>query len=409
MANCPKCGAHLKLTDWRPTCPHCGINLIYYGMEERLLEDADKAESEHAVFQKKLDRLKASFIGSPLTIIRIVLSLLPIGALMLPLANVSFWGPFFEKKVSVNAITIYNAVSALDFDALFKYIGSSFFGNTFLLYFISLVTILLSAVLILVSLIMLTMACSKRGNPRNITLNSIMLVLATVSIVCFNFFSKDLAKFFPDVFSGSVGFGAYVFLGTLVALLVINIVIAKVGVKVKYTETFIGGIPSEEYFEYVKQGMSTHAIRKMMAEIDANNKVELAMKAKEEADKLEAEALRRGEGCRSRRRFRCGSQDSARRSGSRCGCEEGHGGRGACKRSYRRHGVPQAVQRAWRRDRRKGNCLRRQEVKTISDFQSRTVSTVRLYFYNHCNRAVFMLKSTEYLSEVASCIYRLKN
>ena len=124
MANCPKCGAHLKLTDWRPTCPHCGINLIYYGMEERLLEDADKAESEHAVFQKKLDRLKASFIGSPLTIIRIVLSLLPIGALMLPLANVSFWGPFFEKKVSVNAITIYNAVSALDFDALFKYIGS---------------------------------------------------------------------------------------------------------------------------------------------------------------------------------------------------------------------------------------------------------------------------------------------
>ena len=290
MANCPKCGARLKLTDWRPTCPHCGINLIYYGMEERLLEDADKAESEHAVFQKKLDRLKASFIGSPLTIIRIVLSLLPIGALMLPLANVSFWGPFFEKKVSVNAITIYNAVSALDFDALFKYIGSSFFGNTFLLYFISLVTILLSAVLILVSLIMLTMGCSKHGNPRNITLNSIMLVLATVSIVCFNFFSKDLAKFFPDVFSGSVGFGAYVFLGTLVALLVINIVIAKVGVKVKYTETFIGGIPSEEYFEYVKQGMSTHAIRKMMAEIDANNKVELAMKAKEEADKLEAEA-----------------------------------------------------------------------------------------------------------------------
>ena len=69
-----------------------------------------------------------------------------------------------------------------------------------------------------------------------------------------------------------------------------NVNAKYIGVKVKYTETFIGGIPSEEYFEYVKQGMSTHAIRKMMAEIDANNKVELAMKAKEEADKLEAEA-----------------------------------------------------------------------------------------------------------------------
>lgn len=290
MANCPKCGAHLKVSDWRPTCPHCGINLIYYGMEERLLEDADKAESEHAVFQKKLDRLKASFIGSPLTIVRIILSILPIGALMLPLANVSFRGPFFEKNVSVNAITIYNTVSALDFDALFKFIGSSFFGNTFLLYFISLVTVLLAAVLILVSLILLTMACSKHGKSRNIILNSIMIVLATTSVICFDLFSKKLAMFFPNIFSGSIGVGAYVFLGTLVALLVINIVIAKVGVKVKYTETFIGGIPSDEYFEYVKQGMSTRAIRKMMAEIDANNKVELAMKAKEEAEKLEAEA-----------------------------------------------------------------------------------------------------------------------
>ena len=31
------------------------------------------------------------------------------------------------------------------------------------------------------------------------------------------------------------------------------------------------------------------------------------------------------------------------------------------------------------------------------------------YNHNHCNRTVFMLKSTEYLSEVASCFYRLKN
>lgn len=131
---------------------------------------------------------------------------------MLPLANVSFWGPFFEKNVSVNAITIYNTVSALDFDALFKFIGSSFFGNTFLLYFISLVTVLLTAVLILVSLILLTMACSKHGKSRNIILNSIMIVLATTSVICFDLFSKKLAMFFPNIFSGSIGVGAYVFL-----------------------------------------------------------------------------------------------------------------------------------------------------------------------------------------------------
>lgn len=292
MANCPKCGAHLKVTDWRPECPHCGVNLIYYGMEERLLEDADKAESEHAVFQKKIDRLKAVFISSPMVIVRLVLSILPIAALMLPLANVSFWGPFFEKKVAVNAITIYETVSALDFDALFKYIGSDFFGNTFLYYFLSLLTILLCAVFIILSLVMIAISCSKKGSRRNIVFNCITIALAVASAVFFTLFSQNIVKFFPDVFTGSVGFGAYVFVATLVALLVINIVIAHKGIDVKYKETFVGGIPSEQYFEYVKQGMSTHAIRKMMAEIDANDKVALAMKAKEEADKAQAEADR---------------------------------------------------------------------------------------------------------------------
>ena len=292
MANCPKCGVKLKITDWKPNCPNCGINLIYYGMEERLLEDADKAESEHAHFQKKIDRLKASFIGSKLTIVRIVLSILPIAAIMLPLANVSFWGPYFEVKTSVNAITIYNLVSSLDFDALIKYASSDFFGSTFILYAVSLVALLLTVVLLIVNLVVLMFSCSPHGKSRNIILNSVMLALSIVSLISFDLFAKKLHIFFPTVFNGSVGFGAYVFIATLAALLIINIVIAKVGVTVKYKETFVGGIPSEEYFSYVEQGMSTREIRKMMAEIDAQKKVEAALKAKEEAEAIEAEGAK---------------------------------------------------------------------------------------------------------------------
>ena len=44
MANCPKCGYKLKFTDFRPECPGCGVNLMYYNHQERLAEDADKAE-----------------------------------------------------------------------------------------------------------------------------------------------------------------------------------------------------------------------------------------------------------------------------------------------------------------------------------------------------------------------------
>ncbi len=290
MANCPKCGVKLKLTDIKPTCPKCGINLIYYGMEERLLEDADKAESEHARMQKKIDRVKASFAGSKLAILRIILSVLPIGALMLPLANVSFWGPYFEVNSSVNAITIYNVVSSLDFNALIKYISSDFFGSTFILFAVSLVSVLLAAVLLVVNLICLAFSCTKNGSKRNITLNSIKIVLAVVSMVTFILFANKLHAIFPTVFTGSIGFGAFIFIAALVALLVINIVIAKVGINVKYKQTYVGGIPSEEYFSYLEQGMSTREIRKMMAENDAQKKVELALKVKEEADEMMAKA-----------------------------------------------------------------------------------------------------------------------
>ena len=93
-ATCPKCGGKLKLTDWRPNCPHCGVNMVYYGMEERLLLDADKAEAEHARTQPRIDRLKAAFVGSKLAIARIVFSVLPIAALFLPIAKFAFKAPY---------------------------------------------------------------------------------------------------------------------------------------------------------------------------------------------------------------------------------------------------------------------------------------------------------------------------
>lgn len=276
MAKCPKCGRRLTLFDWRPNCPGCGINLVYYGMEERLMDEADAAEAEHAKTQKHIDRLKASFIGSKLTIVRIVLSILPIAALMLPLCSVTYSGPFIEQTTtSVNAISIYNLVSSLDFDALFTMIGSKLLGTSFIGYAGSLVCLLLSLVLIIVSLVMLTMACGPKGNPRNITLNVLTIALAIGSVVCFSIFAKNISAIFPEFISASLGFGIFVYIAAIAALLAINIIIAVKGVDVKYKACFVGGIPAEEYFELVKNGASKEEIREKMAK---------ALKEKEEAE-----------------------------------------------------------------------------------------------------------------------------
>ncbi len=265
MANCPKCGRKLTILDWKPNCPGCGVNLVYYGMEERLLDEADAAEAEHARLQKRIDRLKTAFIGSKLTIVRIILSVLPIAMLMLALCSVTYSGPFIEQTTTnINAIEIYNLVSSLDFDALFTMIGSSLLGTSFIGYAGSLVCLLLSLVFVIVSLLMLMIACGPRGNSRNITLNIITIVLAAASIVFFNEFASNISAVFPEFISGSIGFGIFAYIAALVALLVINIVIAKKGLEVKYKQCYVGGIPAEEYFELVEKGTDKAVIREMM-------------------------------------------------------------------------------------------------------------------------------------------------
>ena len=94
MAVCPKCGAKIKKTDWRPNCWNCGVNIMYYGMEERLEADAERAAKEFNKFYHMTAGIKTSFIGSPLAYVRWILAILCIGSLCLPLATLSMTLPY---------------------------------------------------------------------------------------------------------------------------------------------------------------------------------------------------------------------------------------------------------------------------------------------------------------------------
>lgn len=288
MAKCPKCGRKLTLFDWKPNCPDCGVNLVYYGMEERLLDEADAAEAEHAKLQKRIDRLKASFIGSKLTVARIILTLLPIATLLLPLCTVTYGGPFIEEVTkNIGLIELINVITSLDIDALLTMVGSGIVGTSFIGYAGTLVCLLLSVVFIVISLLMLMLACSPKGNPRNITLNIITIALAVASPVFFNIFATNISAVFPDFVSGKISFGIFVYIAALALLLGINIIIAVKGVNVKYKQCYVGGIPAEEYFELVEKGTDKAVIRQMMAE--ALEKKAAGAEAKEEV-KEEANA-----------------------------------------------------------------------------------------------------------------------
>lgn len=284
MANCPKCGRKLTLFDWKPNCPECGVNLVYYGLEDKLLDEADAAEAEHAKLQKRIDRLKAAFIGSKLTIARIVLSLLPIAALLIPLCEISFKAPFMgDKTTAVNLIELVNVFSGLDFDALLAMIGSATLGTTFIGYAGALVTLALSLVFVIVSLVALMAACGPKGNIRNFILNGLSIAFAVASIVFFSVFASNGSAVFGGYLSGKIGVGIFVYIGMLLVLLGVNIVLAVKGTPVKYKQCFVGGIPAEEYFELVEKGTPKEDIRAMM------NKALDAIEAKKNAEADAAE------------------------------------------------------------------------------------------------------------------------
>ncbi len=238
MANCPKCNAKLKLTDWRPECPHCGVNMVYYGMEDRLLADAEKAEAEHARFQKKIDRMKASLVGGPLQIARIVFAFLPIAGLFLTLArfNLSQAPYIAAKTVNANILTIVNLLSNSDLGALAGTFSSGVFGRPMLLFAVSIVLLLLAVVLGVFGFFRLLCSAQKKSCVKNVVISAVQLLLIAAGCVVFNKFASGIAAVFPAYISASLGVGVFVFAALHLPSIIANNIFALKPMEVKYKE-----------------------------------------------------------------------------------------------------------------------------------------------------------------------------
>ncbi|MCH5197678.1 MAG: hypothetical protein J1E34_02120 [Oscillospiraceae bacterium] len=256
MAKCANCGYALKFTDWKPECPKCGVNLNYFKANEILLAESEKAEAEHAKFQPKVDRAKAAYAGSIFAILRIIFTLLPIAGLFLPLCR--------YNGESVNALWLYNYLSKADIGALFGKIPVA----------VCLVTLLLSAVMMIICLVFIVMSLGKHGKGRTIALYAVMPVCAVISAVCYTVISSDMAD-------SAVSYGAFVYIALQLFSFGWNLFVVKKGIPVKYTPCIVGGLPSDEYFGYVNSGMPLSEIRRKM--LVALTKLQIEAEAKEEA------------------------------------------------------------------------------------------------------------------------------
>ena len=240
MANCPKCGYRLKFTDFKADCPGCGVNLMYYNHQERLAEDADKAEAEHVQMQPKIDRIKFAFVGTKLSIVRLVLLFLPIGMLFLPLVHVEANLPFKSIDMNVSILNVVmDVVMKLNFEVLIDMItGSDLTRVAFIFYVLSIVYIFLAAVIAIVRIPVISVSCSPKtdGGDRNITLSTLGIIFTALSMICFVIFTTQMSGAFGDMYHGSLSFGGFLVILGFVAGIVIDVLIKRADEPVKYKD-----------------------------------------------------------------------------------------------------------------------------------------------------------------------------
>ena len=278
MSNCPKCDAKLRLTDWKPNCPSCGVNLMFYGFEERFYRDAKLSELSMAGMRAKMRRFKASFNGSMTAKLRIFTCFLPLVSLLIPWGSMVARLPFGEQTWQAGALGIVDLAMGnyQDFIAYLLSMAQSPAWGSLFIYGIGLIALTVAAVLFSVFTLLLSV----------LSFASLKRMSVAAGIMgCFGALAAGgglaagillRASASDALFTCTMGFGAPVTLALFVFVAVLNFTIAKKGVNVEYAE---GDFERAQIYKRVKLGelklddlpypvVETEETRKLMETIE---------------------------------------------------------------------------------------------------------------------------------------------
>lgn len=169
MSNCPKCGKKLSPFYFKQDCPSCGVNLLYYNMEERLQADAKEAQRQAQKAAAFKEMLIQSSVASPLHIFRLILFFLPLASMCLPMFTAD------GQTVSLVSMIVGIIKNDLDIEAIASNVP----------YLIGALSMMLVIVLSLAQIIASLFSAAKGGLKRNIAfgaVNTLVFVAMSVAV-----------------------------------------------------------------------------------------------------------------------------------------------------------------------------------------------------------------------------------
>ncbi len=252
MASCPKCGKKLKLTDISQFCPACGVNMRFVNFEENFYKEAKLAELSQASMHVKVKRLKASFVGSKLTIARLIVMLLPLAALLVPAGSFGIGLPYKEKTFQFSILGAMNLMpGSADFNFIQEMTQSRMNGaaaQAFTKAFYAYAAIAVFGVLVLFCSL-LCFISYKNMQKVNLVFSGLGFCTCAAAMILLLSFIKAANN--SRMFSAKFGFGLIVCMVMFAAVFVVNLLLTVKGIPVQYDE---GMVERAEIYKKVKAG-----------------------------------------------------------------------------------------------------------------------------------------------------------
>ena len=246
---CPNCNKEIGRFELSPNCKHCGVNIFYCQQKTLLTRDAKRCELEYAAFRILVSKLKTSFIGGKLQILRIVAMVMAIGAIFVPFGSISVTISPFNANFSFGAWGIYSAFTDGTFSALLNLGGYAHKQVAISLAVLGLiVAIFLSGLGVFIALLLSFINIQKSAKiMRGLSLAGSMLCVGAFVV----------SAFLPSVMNeigfieGETGVGALVCLAVLIFIFILNHLVIKKNIQPEIKEVDIKRV---ELNKKVKKG-----------------------------------------------------------------------------------------------------------------------------------------------------------
>lgn len=226
MANCPACNKELKPWHIKAECPHCGASIPNHNWEENLETDAMKREASFYKMHVFLNRLKYSVIGTPLRLIRLIMSFLPILGYVVPLASLKLSGAD-GVNIDVGAINAIAFFTKDDFKfmSVFKMLTDSVNTDADKYALVALGLLVLSLLFGVIAFFLIPITCRKPRLPLIAVFHCLSICLYSAAPFVFNKFIAVYNELSLGVCEGSPSFGVFIGAALFAAVLIADIIL----------------------------------------------------------------------------------------------------------------------------------------------------------------------------------------